>query len=183
MKCEHQTKNYIGDIEQESRVRMMCYQTGYMMIKNKGVIMNIYKFDELVQKMNNKHPKIFALDSDNPPSTREIKELEEYYDIEFPNSYKEFLLRYGGGYFAFTVVYSMDKKSSFFIKDNIKAEFINENHFIPVIDFETGDMIGFKIEDKKCKELMALYNHEERILSDLNKDLFEVLAKYGLKID
>lgn len=145
--------------------------------------MNIYEFNELVQKVHSKSPKILGLDSDNPPSIREIEELEKYYDIKVPDSYKEFLLRYGGGYFAFTTVYSMDKQSTFFIKNNISLEFVKENKFIPIIDCETGDMIGFKIEDRKCTELMALYNHEDGIVSDLNMDLFDVLAKYGLKID
>ncbi len=33
-----------------------------------------------------------------------------------------------------------------------------------MIDFQTGDMGGFKIHNKKCDELFCIYNHEEKKL-------------------
>ena len=44
-------------------------------------------------------------------------------------------------------------------------------------------MAGFKINDGMCEELVALYNHEEGVITDLNLDLFDALAKYGFKIN
>lgn len=145
--------------------------------------MNVKEFDELTQKVKTENPRWFGLESDCVPTVEDIELLEKYYGIKFPNSYKEFILQHGGGYFAFTIVYSIDKQSLFYIKNNVEAEFVKEKNFLPIIDFETGDMAGFKINDGMCEELVALYNHEEGVITDLNLDLFDALAKYGFKIN
>ena len=44
-------------------------------------------------------------------------------------------------------------------------------------------MAGCKINDGVCEELVALYNHEEDAIIDLNLDLFDALAEYGLKLN
>ena len=140
------------------------------------------EFDELIQRVKEKKPKIFGLEADEIPTVTDIEKVEEYYKIVFPKSYKEFVLQYGGGYFAFTVVYSFDKQSLFYIKNNVTTEFVNTNQMFPVIDFETGDIAGFRIKDGICEDSMMLYNHEEKMLSELRIDLYETLVKYGLKL-
>lgn len=140
------------------------------------------EFDELIQRVKENKPKIFGLDADEIPTVTDIEMIEKYYEIVFPKSYKEFVLQYGGGYFAFTVVYSFDKQSSFYIKNNVTTEFINTNQIFPIIDFETGDIAGFRINDGICEDSMMLYNHEEKMLSELRIDLYEALVKYGLKL-
>ena len=145
--------------------------------------MNIKEFEELTQKVKTENPMWFGLESDSVPTVEDIELLEKYYDIRFPNSYKEFIVQHGGGYFAFTIVYSMDKQSSFYIKNNVEVEFVKEKKFLPIIDFETGDMAGFKINDGMCEELVALYNHEENVIIDLKLDIFDTLAKYGFKLN
>ena len=145
--------------------------------------MNVKEFEELTQKVKNKNPRWFGLESDCVPIVEDIELLEKYYGIKFPNSYKEFILQNGGGYFAFTIVYSMDEQSSFYIKNNVEVEFVKEKKFLPIIDFETGDMAGFKINAGMCEELVALYYHEEDVIIDLNIDLYDALAKYGFKMN
>lgn len=140
------------------------------------------EFDELIQRVKEDKPKIFGLDADEIPTITDIGMIEKYYGIVFPESYKEFVLQYGGGYFAFTVVYSFDKQSSFYIKNNVAIEFINTNHIFPIIDFETGDIAGFRIKDGICEDSMILYNHGEKVLRELKIGLYEALVKYGLKL-
>ena len=140
------------------------------------------EFDELIQQVMENKPKIFGLDADEAPTITDIDMIEKYYDIVFPISYKEFVLQYGGGYFAFTLVYSFDKQSSFYIKNNVTTEFINSNQIFPVIDFETGDLLGFRINNGICEDSMVLYNHEEKMLSELKIGLYDALVKYGLKL-
>ena len=140
------------------------------------------EFDELTQKVKNNNPKIFGLDADCIPTIENIELIEKYYGIVFPKSYKEFVLQYGGGYFAFTVIYSFDEQSPFYIKNNVALEFININNFFPIIDFETGDMAGFKIDNGICEDSIILYNHEEGIISDLKLGFYDAIVKYGLKL-
>ena len=140
------------------------------------------EFDELTQKVKNNNPKIFGLDADCIPTIENIELIEKYYGIVFPKSYKEFVLQYGGGYFAFTVIYSFDEQSPFYIKNNVALEFININNFFPIIDFETGDMAGFKIDNGICEDSIMLYNHEEGIISDLKLGFYDAIVKYGLKL-
>ena len=140
------------------------------------------EFDELIQQVKENKPKLFGLDADEIPTITDIDMIEKYYGIVFPKSYKEFVLQYGGGYFAFTVVYSFDKQSSFYIKNNVTTEFINSNQIFPVIDFETGDLAGFRINNGICEDSIVLYNHEEKMLSELKIGLYDALVKYGLKL-
>lgn len=145
--------------------------------------MNLKEFEELTQKVKAENLKWFGLESDGIPTVENIELLEKYYGIEFPDNYKAFILQYGGGYFAFTIVYSIDKRSSFYIKNNVEVEFVKEKNFLPIIDFETGDMAGVKINNGICEELMSLYDHEEDVIIDLNLNLFDALAKYGFKLE
>ena len=143
--------------------------------------MNIEEFEALVQELKINNPKIFGLESDAKPTIEEIKLIEEYYEISLPTSYKEFLKKYGGGYFAYLVVYSMDDQSFFYLRNNVMKELIKINKFFPVIDFETGDLAGFKIINDVCEDMIMLYNHEDNVINDLHMNFFDAIAKYGLK--
>ena len=143
--------------------------------------MNKKEFDKMIQTVKDKNPRIFGLNSDCMPTAEDIELLEKYYNIVFPKSYKEFLLQYGGGYFAYTVVYSLDVQSPFYIKNNVSLEFVKNNNIFPIIDFETGDLAGFKVNNGICEDIIILYSHEEKILSDTKMNFYDALGKYGLK--
>ena len=145
--------------------------------------MNRQEFVELMLEVKRSRPKIFELEADNIPTVADIESVEKYFGVVFPKKYKEFVLQYGGGYFAFTVVYSFDKQSLFYIKDNVTKEFISNNKFFPVIDFETGDLAGFRINENICDDSMSIYNHENNRISDLNADFYEIMAKHGLGLE
>ncbi len=143
--------------------------------------MNKTKFDEFIRKKKNENSKIFGLKSDCKPTYEDISELEQYYNIVLPSSYKEFLLQYGGGYFAYIVVYSLDNQSCFYIKNNVTIKFVNDNNFFPVIDFETGDLAGFKIDNGRvCEDIIALYNHDEKVFCSTELNFYETLKKYSI---
>lgn len=143
--------------------------------------MNKEEFEEMMQIVKNKNPRLFDLELDCKPKSDDFDLLEKYYKIVFPRSYKEFLLKYGGGYFAYIVVYSLDTKSPFYVKNNVSFKFVKDNHFFPIIDFETGDLAGFKIDNGICKDIIVLYNHEDKTLSDTKLNFYDALGKYGLK--
>lgn len=145
--------------------------------------MDKIEFEKLVSKIKNKNSKIFGLDSDCKPMIKEIKLVEKYYNVVFPKSYKEFLIQYGGGYFAFIIVYSLDEQSPFYIKNNVSIEFVNNNNFFPIIDFATGDLAGFKVDNGICEDSIVFYSHEDNNISNSKLNFYDVLAKYGLKLN
>lgn len=145
--------------------------------------MNIKEFQKLTQKTKEKNPRIFDLDTDVIPTQKDIEQIQNYYKVLFPKSYKEFLLQYGGGYFAFLVVYSLDEESPFFIKNNVEIDYVQDRGFIPVIDFETGDVAGFRIVNGSCEEMISIYNHEEDIIIGTKMDFFDALATYAFNLE
>ena len=112
--------------------------------------MEFLDFVNIVTELKEKKPTLFGLCGDNISTYEKIEEAERYFGIKFPESYKDFLKKYGGGYFAYTVVYSCDPGSGFYLVDNVSKEWVYENDFFPVIDFETGDLGGFRITDHSC---------------------------------
>ena len=56
-------------------------------------------------EMTEKKPGLFALESDAKVDIERIADVEKYYDIILPDSYKNFVSQYGGGYFGFSSVF------------------------------------------------------------------------------
>lgn len=95
--------------------------------------MDRISFQNKIRKMIEKPSRLLALESDAKV-------------IILPDSYKDFVSQYGGGYFGFIVVYSCDCNGMFYIKDNVLKEWVKEKSFLPVVDLETGDFLGFEID-------------------------------------
>lgn len=138
-------------------------------------------FNMKVKEIAEKKSKLFALDSDDIASAEMIAVVESYYNIKLPYNYKEFVQQYGGGYFGFTIVFSCDCNGMFYIINKISVEWVRKRSFLPVIDLETGDYIGFKISDGICQSAVLLYAHEEDSFQNIGMDFYEALLKHGLK--
>ena len=53
----------------------------------------------------------------------------------------------------------------------------------PVIDFETGDLGVFKVDNRMCEDLVYVFVHGEDNLKKYGNDNFlQALVKYGLKL-
>lgn len=133
---------------------------------------------ELIKKMK---PLLFQLEHDDVANEVDIKESEKYYEISFSESYKRFLMNFGGGYFGYIVVYSLEKGGMFYLQDFVSLSMIEEFGMLPVIDLETGDYIGFDIEKNMCTENLVIWKHEEKNKIDLDVDFYELLINMGLK--
>lgn len=145
--------------------------------------MDISEFMSIVSEVKENKPILFGLESDKAASDNEIEQIEEYYGVELPKNYKEFLKEFGGGYFGYIVVYSCDRNSRFYLGNNVLKEWIDTYNFFPVMDFETGDLCGFKIYDNKCDEHMCIFNHgEQPVIEETGDNLFQALVKYGFKL-
>ena len=140
-------------------------------------------FQNKVKEIAEKEPKLFALESDGKANDEMIERIEDYYDVKLPKVYKYFVKQYGGGYFGFIIVYSCDSNGMFYIKDRVLKEWVLEKDFLPVVDFETGDSLGFQVKEGVCQSTVTMYLHEENKLHEMDMDFYEVLLKYGLKFN
>lgn len=138
-------------------------------------------FQNKVNEIAEKESKLFALESDSKVTDKIIESIEDYYEVKLPKAYKNFIKQYGGGYFGFVIVYSCDINGMFYIKDNVVKEWVLEKEFLPVVDFETGDFIGFQVKEGVCQSTATMYLHEENELHEMDIDFYEALLKYGLK--
>lgn len=140
-------------------------------------------FQNKVKEIAEKEPRLFALETDSRANDKMIENIECYYNVKLPEPYKDFVNLYGGGYFGFIVVYSCDSNGMYYIKDKVLKEWVLERAFLPVIDFETGDFLGFEIKEGVCQSTVTMYLHEENCLHEMGMDFYEILLKYGLKFN
>ena len=140
------------------------------------------EFVELVEKRKRKDPVLFELDRDKIPSDADIDQMEDYYCLKFPESYMAFLKKYGGGYFAYTVVYSCDADSTFYLLKNVEKEWVDTYGLFPVIDLETGDLGVFKVDDRVCEDQVYIFVHsEENARLHGGCGFLQALVEHGLK--
>lgn len=170
-------ENCIGGIEQGADVLL----PNWIYVIKMGAVMDKIEFKNKVTEMMEIKPILFSLDSDNKACEEIIINVEEHYNIKLPDDYKEFLKDFGGGYFGFIVVLSCDCNGKFYIKNRVSREWVLNKSFLPAVDLETGDFIGFKVESGICESNVSLYSHEEDELTDLKINFYDVLFKYGLK--
>lgn len=145
--------------------------------------MDRFTFQSKIEEMKRKKPKLFALEWDDRTSSEMIEKIEKYYNVIFAESYKDFVNQYGGGYFGYIVIYSCDKEGKFFINKHVSKEWTIKKSFLPVVDFETGDLLGFEIKGGVCQNTVSLYTHGEDKLHNLGMDFYEAVLKYGLKFN
>lgn len=141
--------------------------------------MDINEFEIKVGEIVKRNPKLLALESDKKADFEMILDIENYYGLKFPEDYVDFLMRYGGGYFGFVAVFSCDPNGNFYMKNNVSKSWVEEKNFLPFVDLETGDFIGFVVRNKVCSGEIVIYLHEEDEFSELNRTFFDVILKYG----
>lgn len=68
-------------------------------------------FEKIVTDYKRRKPILFGLEHDEICSAEQIEDFENMLQIEFSEKYKQFLMNFGGGYFGYANVYSLDKKT------------------------------------------------------------------------
>ena len=142
--------------------------------------MNINTFNKKVEQVRAKQPIWFALKSDNIQNKLICDKVEQKLKAKLPIEYKDFILQYGGGYFGFTSIYSLDPDSDWnIVKMN---QLYLHSKFIIFSDNGVGDVYGFKIVNEECESEVYFFDHEcnEWSLTEY-KNLFAYLYEVGLK--
>lgn len=137
-------------------------------------------FKEYINQAKEKKPKLFGLGHDRIVSDQEIAAFESAQGISLSRSHKAVLKEFGGGYFGFTIFYSLDEDSDFYIQNHLRYA---PTGYLPVSDNGCGDLYLQRIEDIACGERLYLYEHggEEPVVTKYT-DVFEYLVEVGLKM-
>lgn len=143
--------------------------------------MDFKAFRELVEKTMSDHPVWFGIESDESPTDTMIAEAEKRLSVELPEDYKNFINAYGGGYFAFSNVYSLEVGSDWNLVDvNYKYDTLRKG-FVLFSENGAGDFYGFKVESDGCKSEIYFFDHEVEIWQETSySNLFEYLKKTAL---
>lgn len=144
--------------------------------------MTFTQFLAEVDEARKTNPRILMLDSDAPGSPAQIARAEQTLGVLLPESYAQFVKRFGGGFFGFSLVYSLDEASEFYLLSHNTADSAAKHGYVAVIDYETGDTAGFRVENGQCGEQMWRYDHESGRLQKLPyEDLLSFLAANALR--
>lgn len=145
--------------------------------------MEFDSFQQLVSELKRTKPVWFGLESDPPANESELDAAEVRLGVRLPDKYRAFVKEFGGGYFAFGNVFSVDKESDW----NIVArnEGAQANGFVAISDNGTGDRYGFRINGEACEDRIYFWDHEEPngVSPTDFDDLLEFLRSDALKQD
>lgn len=141
--------------------------------------MNFDDFNTVVEECRANNPILFGLEHDKTLSAEEIEQFEKMVRITLPEKYKKFIMSYGGGYFGYANIYSMDSDSDFYLLKHNDVPFEN---YIRIADNGCGDYYLFGIENGKCLESLFLTDHDTgKIVCTQYEDIFHYLIEVGLK--
>ena len=136
-------------------------------------------FVKLVDDYKCRKPVLFGLGHDRILSNDEIRKFECIYQIELSPKYKDFLLKYGGGYFGYANIYSLDKQSTFYILNHNK---IPIDKYLRIADNGCGDYYLICVDDVSDTEQVFYYEHDTNTICKTEyADILEYLVKVGLK--
>jgi len=144
-------------------------------------MMDFEKFKEVVEKAKIDHPVWFGMESDVSPDEAAVTKAEMKLGAKFPADYKKFIYEYGGGYFAFSNVFSLENGSEWnLVNQNCKYDAIRDGHLL-ISENGAGDIYGYKVVDGVCEREIYFYDHEEETWqASPYGTLFDYLEKFAL---
>lgn len=138
-------------------------------------------FERIVDDYKCRKPILFGLEQDEVCSAEQIGDFENILQIEFSEKYKQFLMSFGGGYFGHANVYSLDKKSNFYL---LIHNDVPVGNYLRIADNECGDYYMLNVDNKKCLDQLFIYEHETKTIRTTEyADILEYLIKVGLKAE
>ena len=95
-------------------------------------------------------PNLFLFKENEPKATIEdINNIEKILLGKLPKSFIEFQMKFGGGTFGFTEIFSVCEKSDFYVLSNRN---IIEKGFFPVSDDQCGGIYCFKKNNERFED-------------------------------
>jgi hypothetical protein len=128
-------------------------------------------------------PEGFQLFDSWRASDADIERAESELEVRFPEKYKIFMRRYGGGVFQFVEllpVVSSDGRSEDLIEVN-RNQF-RALDFIAVSPVGTGDWWWFSVSEGVCGDAVDFWEHEGGRITSFASDFLEFVARQGLRM-
>ncbi|SHM65570.1 SMI1/KNR4 family protein [Gracilibacillus kekensis] len=144
--------------------------------------MNYKEFLLTVNEARNKRPIWFGLESEPKCNDNHIEKVERVLSLSLPDEYKIFVKELGGGYFAFTNIFSVNDIGDWYIVNlNNQIGLLETHSFLAVSDTEAGDYYGFTIEKGVCSSRVMFYNHEiNKVEETKYENLYDYILDVGL---
>lgn len=141
--------------------------------------MDFEKFADIVDACKKEKPILFELEHDKIIDEDEVRLFESENHIKLPEKYIRFLCTYGGGYFGYVNIYSLDKNSSFYVLNYNEIPF---GQYLNIADNGCGDYYMMCIDDGVCLDSIFRYDHETKNITETKySDILEYLIQAGLK--
>jgi hypothetical protein len=144
--------------------------------------MNSIEFEEILKTARELNPFWFELGIENESvNAMGIFDFERDYQVSLPEKYKNHMLKYGAGCFAFINLYSPAKESEFSIGKN-KEQYLLPSSFFPISDNGCGDYYGFISHSGVCSDSVYWLGHEDNYKNPIEQYqcLYEFLVRIGL---
>lgn len=142
--------------------------------------MTFLEFKTLVEKLKVEHPHWFESECEPPATDGRIHEVETRLRITFPDDYRLFLKTFGGGYFAFTNIFSVNPSSEWNIVTKNSESGIPR--FLAVSDDEAGGYYGYRVDNIVTDRRIYYWDHEsQKVLGPQYDDIFSYIANTGFQ--
>jgi len=123
--------------------------------------------------------------ADGIPSPAEIQRAETLLGFSLNKYYIEFTMEYGGGFFGYADVYSLDQTSDFYIVE--QNETLMEYHpgYVAISDNGCGDSYVQRIVDGVAQDKIEFWDHETESIMDGEsyENIYDFLCKEALSRD
>lgn len=118
-----------------------------------------------------------ALESDSKISQKDIEFVERDIGCKLPKKYIDFCSLFGGGYFGFTIIHSMDRQSDWYI-DTVFKKFKHylPNGYIPFSDDQAGGLYCFRVIDGISLDKVFYIDANGKVLSTEYEDFLDYIA-------
>jgi hypothetical protein len=118
-----------------------------------------------------------VLESDSKIIQKDIQFVERDIGCKLPKKYIDFCSLFGGGYFGFTIIHSMDRQSDWYI-DTVFKKFkpYLPNDYIPFSDDQTGGLYCFRVIDNIASDKVFYIDSNGEVLNTEYADCLDYIA-------
>ncbi|WP_238005275.1 SMI1/KNR4 family protein [Dactylosporangium sp. AC04546] len=151
--------------------------------------MDFAEFDALAEPLQRRWAQEeaqhgFALIGRHVCTPEVIALVEGRMGVIFPDKYKVFMTRYGGGVFGFVELLPLVEPDKPARRGDIWSEnerWFPERDFVAVAEVGTGDYWGFPVTDGRCHDQVWFHFHDQDDHKPVAVDFLEFIAEQALK--
>lgn len=144
--------------------------------------MDVSEFFSLVERVQARWPIWFQLDRDPPATDCDLATAQDCLSVTLPPEYVAFVKRFGGGYFAFANVYSLEEKSDWNIVLRNREAGLPHRGFIAFSENGVGDCYVFRVDAGTCSSRVFFFDHETANIGETGyANLFDYLRIVALR--